>query len=127
MKIDLNTPEKAIISLETAYTDKDLSTILIIKDFESEAKIILKRTNNPISNEIIREVAELLKLSLIDNVNKNGFPSFENVTRVLTNLKHYDEKIYLIEEKLTYSDGVEFMNKLYLTKNDKLWKVSLTE
>lgn len=122
---DLSTAEGALITLEGFYTKNSLDGALSCKDFYKEAKNILIETRKDLDEYLITETAELLKLSFIENLQKNGMPNFENIERVFNRLV-FNEKEHkvLIEEKLIYSDGEENVNKFWIAENEsKEWKV----
>ena len=127
MKYNYDTPEEAIISLEKAYTDMDIVNIIASKDFVTEAKLILQRTNVELNNETIKETAKLLELSLIEDIQNNGFPNFNNVKRKFSSLNEIDINLFFLEETLTYDNGEVYTNKIFLTVEDKKWKVAMTE
>ncbi|HEX8577832.1 MAG TPA: hypothetical protein VF677_16225 [Flavobacterium sp.] len=127
MKYNYDTPEEAIISLEKAYTDMDIVNIIASKDFVTEAKLILQRTNVELNNETIKETAKLLELSLIEDIQNNGFPNFNNVKRKFSSLSEIDINLFFLEETLTYDNGEVYTNKIFLTVEDKKWKVAMTE
>lgn len=121
-KPDLSTPEGAIIALENFYTEKSLEGVLSCKDFYREAENILLETGKDLEGELVKETAELLKLSLIENLQKNGMPDFTDVERVFNRITEEESK-QLIEEKLIYPDEGEEVNKFWLVKDEKKWKV----
>ncbi|WP_268849234.1 hypothetical protein [Flavobacterium aestivum] len=127
MEYNYNTPEEAIISLEKAYSNKDLENIIASKDFETEAKIILHRSNIALTKEAIKETAELLELSLIDHLQSNGYPNFEDVKRKFSDLREIENNLYFLYETLHYDDGESYKNKIFLTLINNKWRVAMTE
>lgn len=127
MNYNYNTPEEAIISLENAYTNMDLINVIASKDFETEAKIILHRTNVELNKETIKETAKLLELSLIEHIENKGFPDFVNVDRKFSNLNEINDNLFFIEETLIYDNGETYTNMVFVTVEDKKWKVVMTE
>ncbi|OYQ49734.1 hypothetical protein CHU92_00260 [Flavobacterium cyanobacteriorum] len=124
------TPQDAITSLEIAYTNKDDEAILNSKDFETEARLILEQANYNYDlndSELITETAELLKLSLIQNLQENGYPNFNSVKRNFSNFEEVEKDLYTIIEELIYPDGTKLINKIYMTCKSSLWKVALIE
>lgn len=121
---DLTTPEGAIITLENYYTQKDIEGVLSCKDFCKEAKNILLETGHTLDEKVITETSELLKVALIEDLQKNGMPNFENLERVFNRLsKNIELNMQLIEEKLIYPDGKDIINKFWVAKDDNNWKV----
>ncbi|TRW22375.1 hypothetical protein FMM05_17875 [Flavobacterium zepuense] len=124
-----DTPENAILSLEKAYSDKDLENVLNSKDFKTEAKLILEQSNfkDDISAELIDETARLGKLLLIKALQENGFPDFSNLKCEFYNLQRFRDNIYVIEEKITYPDDSVHTTRIFLTVTDDVWKVAVVE
>ncbi len=122
-----NTPQNAILSLELAYTHKDLEAIFNSKNFIAEAKIILENASYKYDlndDELIFETAELLKISLIKSLQENGFPNFSNAKVEFSDVSFYKEDLHSIEERITYPDGTVFHNKIFLSFNGFEWKVA---
>jgi hypothetical protein len=127
MEYKYNTPEEAIISLEKAYSNQDLDKVIASKDFETEAKLILQSSAMDLTKEIVKETAELLRLSLIEHIQSNGYPNFNDAERVFSDLSEIDENLYFLEETLIYSNGEKYINKILLTRNDNQWRIVTTE
>jgi len=123
----IKTAIEAIIELENAYTDNKLDAVINLKDFILEAELIIKNNSIPFTKEIVIETAELLKLSLINNLQKNGFPSFKDVEREFSELKEVDENIYCITEKLFYTNGEKYINNVFLSNKNDSWKIITVE
>ncbi len=129
MNYKYDTPENAIISLETAFCNEDIENVLLSKDFLTEAKIILKQTNYQYDFEdekLVYETAELLKLTLIQYIQENGFPNFNNAEREFSEFTEMESNLYSIVEVLNYPNGDNFSNIIYLSNIDKEWKVVMT-
>lgn len=122
-----DTPEQAIISLENAFSKKDIVNVVASKNFEAEAKIVLQRTNVEINEETIDLTAKLLELSLVEYILNNGFPDFSMVKRQFSELSEIDNDLYFIEETLIYEDGKTYSNIIFLTVEDNKWKVAMNE
>ena len=130
MEYNYKTPEEAIISLELAYTNQDLEAIISSKDFVAESLILLERATydyDTSDSSIVEETVELLKLSLIQHLQENGFPNFENIKRKFTEIQHLKDNIYHLEETLRYPDNTSFKNKVYLSNTEGLWKIVMIE
>lgn len=123
-KPDFSSPQRAIISLEYYYSNKDLSGVISCKNFEKEAENILKKRQFP-TDELKTEMAGALKTFLIDHLNLEGFPDFSNANRVFRLLdEKKDERQILIEEKLIFPDGTIKMNSFWLWQDEaEQWKV----
>ncbi|MCC9073280.1 hypothetical protein ACFSJW_08540 [Flavobacterium artemisiae] len=127
MSYSYNTPEQAIISLENAFSNKDIVNVVASKNFEAEAKIVLQRTNVELNEETIDLTAKLLELSLVEYILNNGFPDFSMVKRQFSELSEIDNDLYFIEETLIYEDGKTYSNIIFLTVEDNKWKVAMNE
>lgn len=127
MNYNYDTPEQAIISLENAYSEMDIVNMIASKDFKTEAKIILQRNDIVLNEDTITETAKLLELSLIENIQNNGFPDFTNVNRQFSEIKEINDNLYFLEETLIYQNGETYSNIVFLTVKDKEWKVAMTE
>jgi len=127
MNYNYNTPEQAIISLENAFSNKDILNVVASKNFKAEAKIVLQRTNVELDEETIDLTAKLLELSLVEYILNNGFPDFSMVKRQFSELSEIDDDLYFIEETLIYEDGKTYSNIIFLTVEDNKWKVAMNE
>lgn len=127
MEYKYNTPEEAIISLEKAYSKKDLDKVMSSKDFATEARLILEQKSYKITTKIVNEVANLLELSLIKNLEDNGYPNFDAARREFSELSKLKDNIFFLEERIFYPDNTCHINKVYLSNNDNLWKVAMIE
>ena len=130
MKYRYKTPEEAIISLENAYSNKDFEAVVASKDFETEAIFMLEQATyayDLTDKKLVQETAELLKVSLIKSLEENGFPSFENVEREFSDLQKYRDNIYILNEKIIYSDNTFYVNKIYVINLEHEWKVVTIE
>ncbi|KOS05115.1 hypothetical protein AM493_02975 [Flavobacterium akiainvivens] len=123
------TPVEAIISLEKAYVNKDLDGVLNAKDFVAEARLIIaQRSDDDYNDEdTVLEVAQLLKLALIKSIEDNGFPDFTGVNRDYSDVYHVTGNLYTVIEEIFYNDGTFFVNKIFLTVTDGVWKVAMIE
>jgi hypothetical protein len=127
MNYSYDTPEQAIISLENAFSKKDIVNVVASKNFEAEAKIVLQRTNVELNEETIDLTAKLLELSLVEYILNNGFPDFSMVKRQFSELSEIDNDLYSIEETLIYEDGKTYSNIIFLTVEGNKWKVAMNE
>jgi len=122
-KPDSSTPEGAIITIENFYTDENLEGVLSCKNFFMEAENLLKEREALITEDILNEIEESLRLNFIEDLKVNGFPSFRNIERSFT-LKQKKEDLQLIEEKVIYSNGNITFNVLWIGLSDSgEWKV----
>ncbi|WP_286856715.1 MULTISPECIES: DUF2314 domain-containing protein [Sphingobacterium] len=120
---DRSTPEGAIITLENFYSENNMEGILSCKDFHLEAENVMQEHNMQWDSKIHSKVASVLRVSLLEELEINGFPNFETIERVFNLLERRKDQ-ELIEETLYYPDGFISVNKFWvgLTKADG-WKV----
>ncbi|MCP4442543.1 MAG: DUF2314 domain-containing protein [Aureispira sp.] len=125
---NFDTPEGAILALESAYDEDDIEKALACKDFGKEAEIMLtpKIPINP-DQEMIDKTAEVLKLSYIQHLKENGMPKFDGVKRAFPDRTPLSENHYLITEVCTYPDGVQSIQQLNTYKTEEGWKVLAPE
>lgn len=122
--MDLSTPEKAIITLEEFYTNQDLDGVFSCKNFEKEAENMLIESKHEVTSELRSELAELLKLSLIQDLQTYGFPYFTNIERQFSVLSIKNDSEKLIEVKIIFASGKVSINKFWTFKEDSgQWKV----
>nr|WP_128414971.1 hypothetical protein [Flavobacterium sp. Root935] len=105
----------------------DIANVIASKDFIAEAKITLQRADFEFNEATIVETAKLLELSLIENIQNNGFPDFTNVNRQFSEISEIDNDLYFLEETLEYENGETYSNIVFLTVKDRKWKVVMTE
>lgn len=112
-----------IIALENAYSNKDLDKVLSLKDFKTEAILTLEKAGHELSPDLIIEVAEMLKLSLIQHLQENGYPDFSDAIREFSNLEQIRENLYFLTEEIIHTDGETYKNRVTLSKYGDDWKV----
>jgi uncharacterized protein YegJ (DUF2314 family) len=122
-KVDFNTPEGAILSLEQAYTAADLAGALACKDFSEEAKLMLTDFKIEIDNEIIHTTAEALELSFINHIEENGFPNFAEIKNAFPKREKITENHYLITEVCWLPDMQYTVQKINVYKTTNGWRV----
>jgi len=122
-KVDLETPEGAILSLEKAYDNQDMDAALACKDFNEEAKMMLSSMRMDFDEEIISSTAEVLELSFINNIAENGFPKFADLQNAFPLREKIDEDHYIITEVCWFPDGGTSIQKLNTYKSALGWKV----
>lgn len=127
VKYDYSSPENSINSLELAYSNEDISQVFLSKDFETEAKIVLKKANLEISNEMIFETAELLRLSLIKHIQENGFPYFGDLNISFSEVEEIEGSLFKLKETIIDVNGQTSINDIYLSHNADIWKVVMVE
>ncbi|WP_419868740.1 DUF2314 domain-containing protein [Chryseobacterium sp. CT-SW4] len=122
-KPNLTTPEGAIIRIENFYTEENLEGVISCKDFEMEAENMLKDSNLEVNESTINDLAEVLKLALIEDIKSNGFPHFNNIERNFSLITEQQNQ-KLIEETIIFVNGTAKHNKFWIgqSKNGD-WKV----
>lgn len=126
---NFDTPQGAVLCLEDAFKSKDIRNILSCKDFKLEAIYMLKYEMKEMDvdlksdEEIINKLAEVLKLSFINEM-KYSIPNFDHVVKSkFPRMKVIDEKFVILEEVCTYNDGGQSKQKLIVGKNDSGWRM----
>jgi uncharacterized protein YegJ (DUF2314 family) len=121
---DFTTPEGAILCLEDAYDEQDIEKALSCKNFNEEARLLLKKMNDRFNSaEIVEATAEILRLSFIKNLEEKGFPVFQNLLRAFPTRTKITENLYLITEYCIFPDGGKSRQQLYTFRDEDGWKV----
>ncbi|MET0573099.1 MAG: DUF2314 domain-containing protein [Pedobacter agri] len=121
-KPNFDTPEGAILALEQAYNDKNLDAAIACKDFKEEAKMMLTSTSMPQDAEIVQQMAEVLELSFVNNLEEHGFPNFTGLQSAFIR-ERVDNHHYIITEICWFPDGGKSIQKLNVFKSVSGWKV----
>jgi len=122
-KPDFSTPEGTIIKIEDFYSAKNLEGVLSCKNFLKEAENLLNERDLMITEELVAEIAETLKLTFIQDLKEHGFPYFKDIERNFTLIKE-KEDMQLIEEKVIYQDGNITINNLWVWRSkESEWKL----
>lgn len=122
-KMDFDTPEGAILALENAYNAKDIDAAIACKDFFEEAKIMLSVMQTEFDTDTITEMAEVLELSFINNIEEHGFPDFSGLQNAFPERKKIDDSHYIITEVCWFPDGGKSVQLLNTYKSAKGWVV----
>ena len=74
-------PESALHALENAYRNRDIEAAVTLKDFVSEARLMMAQLGDDkaADEEIQKSVAETLELSYRVDIQENGFPDFSKL------------------------------------------------
>lgn len=123
---NLETPEGAILLLESAYDEKDLEKAMSCKDFNKEAELMLSKIGKGLEQggaEIIKKTAEVLMLSYTKSLQENGMPNFKGIKRAFPERQKVSEDHLIITEICQYPDGNKSSQKLNVCKIGKEWKV----
>lgn len=123
-KPNFETPEGAILALEKAYSDKNLEAALSCKDFYEEAKMMLvSKMKMEFDEEMVKQTAEVLELSFIDNMEEHGFPDFSALQSGFPEREKVTDNHWIITEVCWYPDGGKSIQKLNTYKTITGWKV----
>ncbi|WP_293309799.1 YegJ family protein [Pedobacter sp. UBA5917] len=122
-KMDFDTPEGAILALENAYNAKDIDAAIACKDFFEEAKTMLSVMQTEFDTDTIAEMAEVLELSFINNIEEHGFPDFSGLQNAFPERKKIDDSHYVITEVCWFPDGGKSVQLLNTYKSAKGWVV----
>ncbi|MEM7038017.1 MAG: DUF2314 domain-containing protein [Bacteroidota bacterium] len=121
---NMHTPEGAILCLEDAYTAGDLEAAAACKDFENEAKMMLKAREMPMGEEVLKSMAGALESSFKLYMSENGMPSFTGVKRAFPSREFLDEGTVIVTEICTHPDGRRTLDRLVVTRfGDREWRV----
>lgn len=97
-----SSPEAALSALEDAYRNHDIEAAVALKDFFTEAQLMLGQLpTGQLSDdaEILAQTAEILELSFRKEIQDNGFPKFSGVhCRVVDKKTNTDGLVHLTEE-----------------------------
>jgi hypothetical protein len=126
---NFDTPQGAVLCLEDAYKSKDIEKIIKCKDFKLEVIYMLKykmkkMDENFIKDKnIIKNLAETLELSFLNEMN-NAIPNFDDIVKSeFSRIKKIDDQFVLLEEVCTFSDGFKSKQTLIVGKGDAGWKM----
>lgn len=120
---NLETPEGAIISLENAYNNDDIEAVILCKDFNKEAELLLQETlKTEIDNELISSTSEIFKLAFMKDIQENGMPKFIDIKRAFKR-REISEHQCEITEICYYNDGGKSSQKFATYKTGDEWKV----
>lgn len=97
-----DSPEAALAALEETYRQEDLEAAVALKDFYTEATLMLGQLPaGPLSDdaEFRAQTAEILELSFRKEIQDNGFPNFSGLScRVVDKKTNAEGLVYLKEE-----------------------------
>ena len=121
---DYSTPEKALTSLERAYSAKDLEAAVRSKAFYHEAREMLEnQPNNAIfSEETIYETAKLIEIQYRKELIENGFPDFSNLDCRSTH-KKINDTLAILTERCIFPDRGMSIQRLKAVKVNDYWKI----
>jgi hypothetical protein len=120
--LDFSTAQAALHSIAEAYRRKDIAGAVACKDFETEARLMLRRIGKfADDHEVLRQTAEVLELSFRSHTQK-AWPNFAGVSSALAELTHYQENVFIAREVGTYA-GRRYEQAMYVAKTKDGWKV----
>jgi hypothetical protein len=120
-----DTPEGAVLMLEAAYRAKDIEAAVACKDFDGEAKVMLRGKALEMSGdpEIVRRTAEVLELAYRTELAQTGFPNLEGVTSRFRDRYEDLPDLATIREECTYPDGTTSRQRINVRRTDAGWRV----
>jgi uncharacterized protein YegJ (DUF2314 family) len=122
-KPDFDTPEGAILSLEQAFSEKNLDKALFCNDFRAEAGLVLAERNIESDQDTIDHTAEILEESFVQYLEENGMPDFSHVKRAFTHREKVNENHWIITEICIFPNGFRSPGKLDTFRSALGWKV----
>lgn len=122
-KADFDTPEGAILTLEQAFSAKNLDRVLACKDFRAEAALMISKLNFKPDQELIDTTAETLEASFLQYLEENGMPDFSDKTSAFTHREKLDDRYWIITEVCLYSNGARSVERLSTFRSDSGWRV----
>lgn len=122
-KADFNTPEGAILSLESAFKENNLEKAISCKDFYQEARLMLAKMDFELDEEMIQNMSEVLEASFIKYIEEQGMPDFSMITNAFPKREKIDDRHWIITEICVYPDGGISEQKLSTYKTDRGWRV----
>ncbi|MHC4890780.1 MAG: hypothetical protein ACYTEO_15100 [Planctomycetota bacterium] len=101
------TPEGAILLLEDAYNRKDLEAAIKLKDFNAEARYMLKDAfkDMAMNEDIVQKPAETLELAYRNEMASTGMPDFTNLQSTFPKKVELGDGYWRVTEKCKFPDG----------------------
>lgn len=124
--LDRSTPEGAILSIEKAYSSKNLDEILKFKNFKREAMMMLDGRENMDEATLMKlskPVSRALENEFISSFSETGFPDFNNVKRNFPLREKITDKHYIITEICRHPDGSRSQQRINTYLEDDGWVV----
>ncbi len=124
--LDRSTPEGAILSIEDAYSKKNIDDVLKYKNFKREAIIMLAGRENMDETalaKLSKPVSRALESEFISSFSENGFPDFKDVKRSFPVREMISDKHYIITEVCRYPDGSKSSQKINTYLEEDGWIV----
>jgi hypothetical protein len=124
---DFSTPEGAILCLEDAIRKKDIEAAVLCKDFEIEARLMLKKLGGlpggVVDDQLIRSAAETLELAYRAELENGGFPDLRGTYATFPKTEPYEKGIVVVTEVGFFPDGTTSMDKLLVAQTPNGWRV----
>lgn len=121
---NFDTPEGAILSLENAYDADDIHAAIACKDFIAEAELMLEQMENlPKDENIVKQTADVLRLSFIKSLQEEGMPKFADIKRAFPHREKISDNHYIITEVCFYPDGGKSIQRLHTYRGPDGWRV----
>jgi uncharacterized protein YegJ (DUF2314 family) len=122
-KVNFDTPEGAILSIEQYFSENNLDLVLLCKDFHAEAKLVLDKTDLEPDYITVAVMAEALRASFLQYIEKEGMPDFSMKTSAFTNREKINDDYWIITEICVYPDGYRSVERIYTYKSPNGWRV----
>ena len=125
MAIDFSTPEGALHLLEAAYAHQDIEAAVAARNFEWEAREMLKKlAEDPTPQaDLIQETAQVLELSFRQHIETNGFPKFSELRCSILKTKQLRPDLVEIFEECIFPDGLISREKIHVAKSGEKWGI----
>ena len=121
---DDSTPEGAIVKIEQAFNEDNIEKAIQCKDFKKEAELMLSKIGKAeLSQDLVDNTAEVLKLSFIKSLQENGIPKFDNIRQAFPKREIVNENHIIVTEVCYYPDGGKSTQRLNTYKSNEGWKV----
>jgi hypothetical protein len=122
-----DTPEDAVRALERAYTQKNADAAVAALDFIEEGRQMLQETNPVAANdpEIIKQTAKALELEFRNDLQRNGFPNFDNLTCTFASKQQMAPGLAKLSEQCVSAGGIRSAESRIVMKKDAGWRVVL--
>jgi hypothetical protein len=121
----LSTPESAVRAFEDALIRKDIEAAVAAKDFDTEARLMLKKINPELASdsEILKQTAQVLELGFRKEIETDGFPDFTGLTCSLSKATDVAENLVKMVETCVRASGKTTVQNLFAFKGKNGWRV----
>ena len=119
------TPEGALRDLENAYVRKDLEAAVAAKDFNFEARAMLKALRNigDPDQAIVKQAAEVLELGFRRQMQTSGLPAFADLRCRVVSKKALSLELVEMVEECIFPDGGRSTDTVHAAKSSSGWRI----